>query len=81
MFVDNPVGTGYSYVDDFSLLCSDNACIANDLVTLLISVFNDYPAMQQMEFYIYAESYGGKMTVDTALALNQVIYCIIKIFA
>ena len=72
MFIDNPVGTGYSYVDDLSSLPTTNAQIALDLVEVLKSVFTDYPEMQVMPFYIFAESYGGKMTVDTALALDAV---------
>ena len=72
MFVDNSVGTGYSYVDNFQLLTTTNQEIADDLVTLLKSVFTDYPDMQGMPFWVYAESYGGKMTVDFALALDAV---------
>ena len=72
MFVDNPVGTGYSYVDDLDDLCSDNACIAADLLALLKSVYTDYPEYQQLEFFVYSESYGGKMAVDFARVLVQV---------
>lgn len=72
MFVDNPVGTGYSYVEDPSQLTTDNAMIAADLVTLVKTVFSAYPDMQVMPFYVFAESYGGKMTVDFALAFDQV---------
>ncbi|KAK3865399.1 hypothetical protein Pcinc_028986 [Petrolisthes cinctipes] len=73
MFVDNPVGTGYSYVEDLSLLTTTNDQIASDLVELVKSAFTQYPDMQQMPFYVFAESYGGKMTVDFALAFDQAI--------
>ena len=72
MFVDSPVGTGYSYVDDTSLYCRDLDCMSNDLLTLLKSVFNDYPDMQNMDFYIYSESYGGKAAPGLAQVLVQV---------
>lgn len=72
MFVDNPVGTGYSYVEDSSQLTTDNAMIAADLVTLVKSVFSSNPDLQVMPFYVFAESYGGKMTVDFALQFDQV---------
>lgn len=72
MFVDNPVGSGYSYVEDSSQLTTDNAMIAADLVTLVKAVFSSYPDMQVMPFYVFAESYGGKMTVDFALQFDQV---------
>lgn len=72
MFVDNPVGTGYSYVDSYSDLTVDNAQIASDLVVLVKEAFKVNPDMEKMPFYVYAESYGGKMTVDFALAFDQV---------
>lgn len=72
MFVDNPVGTGYSYVDSVDLYTRTNQEIADDLVSLVKSVFTEYPDMAAMPFYVMAESYGGKMTVDFALALDVV---------
>ena len=72
MFVDSPVGTGYSYVEDFNLLPKTNQQIADDLVTLLKGAIKQQPDMQHMPFFVYAESYGGKMAVDFALALDKV---------
>lgn len=72
MFVDNPVGAGYSYVDDPAYLTTNNSMIANDLVTLVKTVFTANPDMQVMPFWVFAESYGGKMTVDFALAFDEV---------
>lgn len=72
MFVDNPVGTGYSYVENLGDLTTNNTQIADDLVTLVKSAFTAYPDMQGMPFFVFAESYGGKMTVDFALAFDQV---------
>ncbi|MPC52887.1 Retinoid-inducible serine carboxypeptidase [Portunus trituberculatus] len=73
LFVDNPVGTGYSYVEDISLLTTNNAIIASDLVAVIKSVFTQYTDMQIMPFYVFAESYGGKMTVDFALEFEKAI--------
>ncbi|XP_071548352.1 retinoid-inducible serine carboxypeptidase-like isoform X1 [Panulirus ornatus] len=73
LFVDNPVGTGYSYVENYNDLATDNAQIANDLVAVVKAVFSNNTDMQKMPFFVYAESYGGKMTVDFALAFNQAI--------
>ncbi|XP_063886693.1 retinoid-inducible serine carboxypeptidase-like [Scylla paramamosain] len=73
LFVDNPVGTGYSYVEDYSLLTTNNAMIASDLVAVVKAVFAEYTDMQIMPFYVFAESYGGKMTVDFALEFEKAI--------
>jgi serine carboxypeptidase 1 len=69
LFLDQPVGTGYSYVDDKSLLTKNNTEIAADVVSLLKAFLTVYPQLQETPFFIFCESYGGKMTTDIALAL------------
>lgn len=69
LFVDNPVGTGYSYVDDLSLLTKNNDEIAADLVTLTSAFLEKYPAFRSAPLYVFCESYGGKMTTGFANAL------------
>lgn len=39
VFVDNPVGTGYSYVEDPKLLPRNNTAIANNLVAFMRGFF------------------------------------------
>lgn len=93
LFVDNPVGTGYSYVTSSSAYCTDETCIANDLVTLLSAFLTKYPALQTgtlasvfspaldslnlscfvAPFFIFSESYGGKMATSFAWALTNAI--------
>jgi serine carboxypeptidase 1 len=63
------VGTGWSYVDDPSLLVRNNSAIAIDVVSLLKDFFTQYPLFQTTPFFIFSESYGGKMTVAIANAL------------
>lgn len=46
LFIDNPVGTGYSYVENYNALTTDNSQIASDLVVLLQNVFKKLPALQ-----------------------------------
>lgn len=72
MFIDNPVGTGYSYVDHYSQLSTDNQQIAKDLVALTKSFMMQYPQFQKIPLYIFCESYGGKMTAEFALNLYKV---------
>ncbi|XP_066498465.1 retinoid-inducible serine carboxypeptidase isoform X2 [Hoplias malabaricus] len=67
LFVDNPVGTGYSYTDSEEALTKDVAMIAADMMVLLQHFFNKKPEFQGLPFYIFSESYGGKM----AAAISQ----------
>jgi serine carboxypeptidase 1 len=69
LFLDQPVGTGWSYVDDTSLLTRNNSEIAQDVLTLLTNFFAAYPAFATAPFFIFSESYGGKMTATIANTL------------
>jgi len=47
--------------------------IAADLVTMFSSFLKRYPNFQSQPFWIFCESYGGKMTTSFAKALNDAI--------
>jgi len=73
-FVDNPVGTGWSYVESSSAFARDVETIAADLVTLSIQFFNtEAPDMQTTPFYVFSESYGGKMAAAYGVALHKAL--------
>lgn len=73
LFLDQPVGSGYSYVDWTSALTKNNAEISADLITFSRSFFNAFPEFQTVPFYIFAESYGGKMATRYALDLKKAV--------
>ncbi|KAK6163456.1 hypothetical protein DH2020_000320 [Rehmannia glutinosa] len=73
LFVDNPVGTGYSFVEDPKLLVKTDDEAANDLTTLLIEVFNRNETLKNSPLYIVAESYGGKYAVTLGLSALKAI--------
>jgi len=60
IYIDSPVGTGFSYVKDKQYL-SDEKTIAHDLYTALVGIlFTQHPSYATNPFYIFGESYGGK---------------------
>ncbi|KAL7594695.1 serine carboxypeptidase-like 51 [Lactuca sativa] len=73
LFVDNPVGTGYSFVEDRELLVKTDEEAATDLTTLLIEIFNRNETLQKSPLYIVAESYGGKYAVTLGLSALKAI--------
>lgn len=73
LFVDNPVGTGYSYVENSLAFTTNEDQIAADLVTLFRAFLSRYPSFKGTPFYIFSESYGGKMASSFAKALYEAI--------
>ncbi|XP_075974956.1 retinoid-inducible serine carboxypeptidase-like [Anticarsia gemmatalis] len=71
IFLDNPVGTGFSYVEDPRFLTKTNDEIALDFVELMRGFYNRHPEFRGVELYIYGQSYGGKMAVDMALRMRE----------
>lgn len=73
---DNPVGTGYSFVEnasDANLFVKTDEEAADDVTTLLMEIFNGDESLQKSPLYIVAESYGGKFAVTLALAALNAI--------
>jgi len=73
VFVDNPVGAGFSYVDDSSAFTTNVKQIGADLVTWAKAFFKKHPEYQTRDFYITCESYGGKMSAEFAKQLQDAI--------
>ncbi|CAL8100254.1 unnamed protein product [Orchesella dallaii] len=73
LFVDNPVGSGFSYVNDTNLLCKNNSQITADLITLITEFLDKVPEFQDIPLYIFSESYGGKMAAQFTMKLYKKI--------
>jgi len=73
IYMDSPVGTGYSYVEDDSLFTTNEDQIAADLVEMMKAFLVKYDEFRNVPFYVFSESYGGKMTASFGKALNIAI--------
>ncbi|XP_078126444.1 retinoid-inducible serine carboxypeptidase [Sander vitreus] len=73
LFVDNPVGTGFSYTDRPDGYATDVATVASDMLVLLQHFFKKKAEFQSNPFYIFSESYGGKMAAAISLELTKAI--------
>ncbi|XP_006889321.1 PREDICTED: retinoid-inducible serine carboxypeptidase [Elephantulus edwardii] len=73
LFVDNPVGTGFSYVNGSGKYTKNLDMVASDMMVLLKTFFNSHREFQTIPFYIFSESYGGKMAAGIGLELHKAI--------
>ncbi|KAJ4907960.1 Serine carboxypeptidase-like 47 [Raphanus sativus] len=59
IYVDQPVGTGFSNMSDTSLLRHNETGVSNDLYDFLQAFFKEHPQLGKNDFYITGESYAG----------------------
>jgi len=71
IFVDNPVGTGFSFTDQDECYARNQTTVSNDLFNLLKQFFQTFPELKNNEFYITGESYAGKYIPYLAYTIHQ----------
>lgn len=60
MFVDQPVGVGFSRLKDKNHFCKDEVCVATNFHKFITAFYrNHYPEYANAPLYITGESYGG----------------------
>ncbi|XP_049336575.1 probable serine carboxypeptidase CPVL [Astyanax mexicanus] len=60
LYIDNPVGTGWSFTDDDKGYATNQDDVGRDLYSALIQFFQIFSEFQSNEFYATGESYAGK---------------------
>ncbi|CAN1197969.1 Serine carboxypeptidase-like 51 [Linum perenne] len=73
LFVDSPVGTGYSFVEEGGSMVKTDVEAGEDLTVLLKEIFNKNEELQKRPLYIVAESYGGKIAATLGLSALKAI--------
>ncbi|KAH7139984.1 Alpha/Beta hydrolase protein [Dactylonectria estremocensis] len=59
IFIDQPAGTGFSYVDEGIEYPSDSFVAAADMNVFLQIFYSAFPHLRSVPFHISGESYGG----------------------
>ncbi|XLR64531.1 hypothetical protein S83_015203 [Arachis hypogaea] len=71
LFVDQPIGTGFSYTSDDDDNHHDEAGVSNDLYDFLQAFFKEHPLFVKNDFYITGESYAGHYIPALASRVHQ----------
>jgi len=60
LFIDNPVGAGFSFTSESSGYCTDSKdCVGDNLVSLMTQFYKIFPETHSSDLYITGESYAG----------------------
>jgi len=60
IYIDQPIGTGFSKAANKSYLCHDENCVSRGIYIFLLKIYDIHPEFQKRPLYIIGESYGGK---------------------
>lgn len=71
LYIDNPVGTGYSFTDNDDGYAKNQTAIGEDLYNALIQFFTLFPELQKCEFYVTGESYAGKYVPAISYTIHK----------
>ncbi|XP_011555904.3 uncharacterized protein LOC105386950 [Plutella xylostella] len=71
VFIDNPVGTGYSYTEHRNGYVKDMETYSAHLYTAVAQLVQLYPELQRAPLYVAGESYAGKYVPSLALELHR----------
>ncbi|KAG0558806.1 hypothetical protein KC19_10G056400 [Ceratodon purpureus] len=69
LFVDFPVGTGFSYVENSTLFVREKNQATKDLLVFLEKFFGSHKSLGEAPFFVIGESYGGRFATELAIAL------------
>lgn len=71
IFIDNPVGTGFSFTKDENGYCKDERCVGVGLYNAMNQFFTLFPMLRSNDFYISGESYAGKYIPSLAMQIHR----------
>lgn len=71
LFLDNPVGTGFSFTEAAEGFATNQTQIGMDLYTAVSQFFSLFPALRKNDFYVTGESYAGKYVPACAFTVHE----------
>jgi carboxypeptidase C (cathepsin A) len=71
LWVDQPAGTGFSYVENPNGYVQNEAQVAADFYTFLQNFMAKYPQYSQLPFFVTGESYGGHYVPSISAFIHQ----------
>ncbi|KPJ20358.1 Venom serine carboxypeptidase [Papilio machaon] len=71
IYIDNPVGTGFSFTKDPKGYCNNETQVGEQLYSTITQFFQLFPELQENKFFITGESYAGKYVPTFAYTIHK----------
>ncbi|SPP82450.1 retinoid-inducible serine carboxypeptidase-like [Drosophila guanche] len=71
LFIDQPLGTGFSYLDNHTKCSENNRELGKDLVSFMNGFYSRHRVFQKVPLHIFGQSYGAKVASEFALQLQN----------
>ncbi|XP_014615114.1 PREDICTED: venom serine carboxypeptidase [Polistes canadensis] len=71
IYIDSPVGTGYSFTKNDEGYARDETQIGKEINTALVQFFQLFPELQNNDFFVTGESYAGKYVPAVSHAIKD----------
>ncbi|BFF94193.1 retinoid-inducible serine carboxypeptidase-like [Drosophila madeirensis] len=73
LFIDQPLGTGFSYLDNLTKFSENNRELGKDLASFMNGFYSRHREFQKVPLHIFGQSYGAKVASEFALQLQSEI--------
>jgi len=71
LYIDQPVGTGFSYTKNDLGFATNQEMVADDLYEALKQFYTMFPHLLKQDFYVTGESYAGKYVPAISYKIHQ----------
>ncbi|VEN52591.1 unnamed protein product, partial [Callosobruchus maculatus] len=71
IYIDNPVGTGFSFTENDKGYARNQTQVGNELYEALQQFFKIFPELRKNDFFVTGESYGGKYVPALAYTIHK----------
>uniref|UniRef100_A0A7S1S0W9 Carboxypeptidase n=1 Tax=Alexandrium catenella TaxID=2925 RepID=A0A7S1S0W9_ALECA len=71
LFIDNPVGAGFSYTTKNGYCNDTKGCVAKNLYSVIDQFYVQFPDQRRVELWITGESYGGHYVPGFAYYIHK----------
>ncbi|EFJ52952.1 hypothetical protein VOLCADRAFT_102913 [Volvox carteri f. nagariensis] len=71
IFVDQPIGTGFSYSDDWRDRVYNEVVVGEDMLDFLYAFYSAHPELLENDFFVTGESYAGHYVPAVSSAIYR----------